>query len=364
MLRRDRGDRDRGFPDGPATPKAWASLTPQPTPPRYGVVKHPRSILAPNRGSSCLGSFALSFAALFLFASRAHAQVTVSQTSLTGYTVPTAITGGLMVDPTYDQQTGQGADDFVGDGTTGGNGGGPGPYYGFYKAHALIDFGQGAGAENALIFRFRFNLQAASWTGNVRLGVDGNNDGRVDLYFGVSSGAAQQPSIDFQNPTGTALDANTSPNTSALGNNYSTIAVNANDYAYFAAPDGSNYYTNKPAQGNPDQWLTFAVPFSTFAANLGARTGTVIDYDWTYLAFVAFTSTQGNAVNQDVYGIGAISTFGGTRYDQGGGFTTYESGSGRPIPEPATYLQFGALVAAGLLVRQLRRRTLGQRAAS
>ena len=314
-------------------------------------------------GRSSLCSFVFLSVAFLVFTSRANAQVTVSQTSLTGFTVPTAITGGLMVDPTYDQQTGQGADDFVGDGTTGGNGGGPGPYYGFFKAASMIDFGQGAGSERALVFRFRFNSQAASWTGNVRLGVDGNQDGRVDLYFGVSSGAGQNPSIDFQLPTGTALNANTSPNTSALGNNFSTIAVNANDYAYFAAPDGSNYYTNKPAQGNPDQWLTFAVPFSTFATNLGAQIGTTVDWDFTYLAFVAFTSTQGNAVNQDVYGIGAISTFGGIRYDQGGGFSTYESGSGRPIPEPATYLQFGALIAVGLLVRQRRRRTLAQRAA-
>ena len=316
---------------------------------------------ARDHGSSSVYSLALLGAALLVFTSRTNAQITVAQTTLTGYNVPTAITGGLMTDPTYDQQTGQGADDFVGDGTTGGNGGGPGPYYGFYKAHATIDFLGGAGAENALIFRFRFNATAASWTGNVRLGVDGNNDGRVDLYFGVSSGAGQNPSIDFQNPTGTALNANTSPNTSALGNNYSTIAVNANDFSYFAAPDGSNYYTNKPAAGNADQWLTFAVPFSTFATNLGARTGTTINYDTTYLAFVAFTSTQGNAVNQDVYGIGAISTFGGTRYDQGGGFTTYESGSGRPIPEPATYLQFAALLSAGVLAHRWRQRKLQPR---
>lgn len=45
------------------------------------------------------------------------AQVTVSQTTLTGFSVPNAITGAPMTDFTYDQQTGQGADDYVGDGT-------------------------------------------------------------------------------------------------------------------------------------------------------------------------------------------------------------------------------------------------------
>lgn len=265
-----------------------------------------------------------------------------------------------MTDPTYDQQTGQGADDFVGDGTSGGGTGGP--YYGFYKAATQINFGNGS--ENALVFRFRLNLTASSFTGNIRLGVDGNQDGKVDLYFGISTGQGQTPVIVFQNPTGTAADANTSPNTSSLGTSYGTIATTTTNYSYFTAPDGSQYYTNKVNQPNADQWLTFALPFSTFASTLATQIGYTVDWNLGYLAFVAFSSTQGNAVNQDVYGIGKLTdtnpstglAWGALAYNQGGGFTTYESGSGRPVPEPATYLQLGVLLLAGFGARWWRQR--------
>lgn len=290
-------------------------------------------------------------------------QVTVSQTTLTGFSVPNAIGGGAMTEYTYDQQTGQGADDYVGDGTGG--------YYGFYYAPTQIDFG--SGSVNAMVFRFRLNLVASSFTGNIRLGVDGNEDGKVDLYFGISTGAGQVPEIVFQNPTGTAPDANTSPNTSALGTSYGAIATNSTNFSYIQAPDGSQYYTNKPTQPNPDMWLTFALPFSTLASTLGAQTGTTIDWSNSYLAFVAFSSTQGNAVNQDVYGIPNLtSTVDGTKkgtpwgdvtYSNGGGFTEYFSASGakKPVPEPATVWQLTAFLVAGLMAgrRRLRRAVAG-----
>ncbi|MBI3886861.1 MAG: hypothetical protein HY302_14205 [Opitutae bacterium] len=257
-----------------------------------------------------------------------------------------SVLGTPMSDPIWDQQTGQGADDFVGDGTNG--------YYGFY-----YKFGQISGVDS-LVFRFRFNVLTTQqgspkFTGNPRIGVDSNGDGKIDLYFGVSTGSGQNVTIDFQNPTGTAIDANTSPNTSALGTNYGTITGSASNYDYGQVTDGSAFLSgSQQNQVTPDAFLTFAVPFSNFASALGANTGQTIDPNFTYLRFVAFTSTQGNAVNQDVYGITGIGT---TRYDQGGGFTDYYSSSGQLIPEPATYLQFGvlALAAAGASWWKLRR---------
>ncbi len=266
-----------------------------------------------------------------------------------------AFNGGVLSDATYDQQTGQGADDFVGDGTNG--------YYGFYLKGGKID------GVDSLIFRFRLNeltLQQGTpkFSGNIRIGVDGDGDGDVDLYFGISTGQGQTPVIVFQNPTGTATNANTSPSTSSLGTSYGTIATDASNYSYIQANDGSSYATNKPDQPNPDAFLTFAVSFSTFKTYLEAQlAGKTITLD-SYLRFVAFSSTQGNAVNQDVYGLGPLSnsTNAGTRFDQGGGFTNFYNGSGGVIPEASTALQAGAFMMVGLGIATRRRHWLTRRA--
>jgi hypothetical protein len=268
---------------------------------------------------------------------------TVSVTdSVASFSTLQAMGGGILSDPTYDQQTGQGADDFVGDGTNG--------YYGFY-----YNFGQ-IGGVDSMVFRVRLNQYttqqgAPRFTGNIRIGVDGDGDGNVDLYFGVSTGQGQNPQIVFQNPTGTAADANTSPSTSALGTAYGAIANTASNYNYSQVTDGSAYHTNKPSQPNTDAFLTFAIPFSTFKTYLQAQLapGTVITLD-SMLRFLAFSSTQGNAVNQDVYGLGPLSegTNDDIRYDSGGGFTNFYSATGQVIPEFSTAMQFGVLMLAGL----------------
>lgn len=251
-----------------------------------------------------------------------------------------AYTGGVLSDPTYDQQTGQGEDDFVGDGTNG--------YYGFYLKGGQIN------GQDSLVFRVRLNVLGTQqgtprFTGNIRFGVDGDGDGDVDLYFGVSTAQAQVPIIQFQDPTGTAPNANTSPSTSALGTAYGTISTNASNYSYTEVTDGSNYHTNKPDQPNTDAFLTFALPFSTFKAYLEARLpGKTITLD-SFLRFVAFSSTQGNAVNQDVYGLGSLADGNATvRYDEGGGFTNFYNGHGSVIPEMSTALQMAVFLMVGL----------------
>lgn len=243
--------------------------------------------------------------------------------------------GGMLSDPTYDQQTGQGADDFVGDGTNG--------YYGFYYKYGQI------GGTDSLVFRVRLNLLTTQqgvpkFNGNIRIGVDGDGDGNVDLYFGVATGAGQTPEITFQNPTGTAPDANTSPNTSALDNRYGTIAASASNYDYSEVTDGSSYYTNKVNQPNTDAFLTFALPFSSFKTYLESQLSGVTITTSSFLRFVAFSATNYNTVNQDLYGSNGIGT---VRYDQGGGFSNYYGVDGKVIPEASTFAQF-AMLALGV----------------
>ena len=251
--------------------------------------------------------------------------------------------GTTLSDVRWDQQTGQGADDFVGDGTNG--------YYGFY-----YKYGQVAGVDT-MVFRVRLNSVASSFTGNLRIGVDGNGDGAVDLFFGVSTGQGQTPEIVFQDPA--AGKTNVSASTSGLSKAYGTIATTTANYSYVQADDGSTFATgNGAGTANADMFLTFALPFSTFKSALEARlSGVTITID-SLLRFLAFTSTQGNSVNQDVYGVGSLSdtAVANLRFDQGGGFTNYYSSTGAVIPEASTVVQGAAFLLSGLGVVAWRRK--------
>lgn len=251
--------------------------------------------------------------------------------------------GTTLSDVRWDQQTGQGADDFVGDGTNG--------YYGFYYKYGQI------GGVDSMMFRVRLNAVASSFTGNLRIGVDGNGDGAIDLFFGVSTGQGQTPQIVFQDPS--AGKTNVSPSTSGLDKVYGTIATTTSNYSYLQADDGSAFATgNGTGTANADMFLTFALPFSTFKSALEARlSGVTITVD-SLLRFLAFTSTQGNAVNQDVYGLGTLSDTANAnlRFDQGGGFTNYYSSTGAVIPEASTVVQGAAFLLSGLGVVLWRRR--------
>ena len=251
--------------------------------------------------------------------------------------------GSTLSDVRWDQQTGQGADDFVGDGTNG--------YYGFYYKYGQI------GAVDSMVFRVRLNAVASAFTGNLRIGVDGNGDGAIDLFFGVSTGQGQTPEIVFQDPV--AGKTNVSASTSGLDKAYGTIATTTSNYSYVQANDGSTFATgNGAGTANADMFLTFSLPFSTFKSALEARlSGVTITID-SLVRFLAFTSTQGNAVNQDVYGLGALSDTANAnlRFDQGGGFTNYYSSSGAVIPEASTVVQGAMFLVSGLGVVLWRRR--------
>jgi hypothetical protein len=214
---------------------------------------------------------------------------------------------------------------------------------------------------DSLVFRFRFNVLdtqqgTPKFTGNVRLGVDGDGDGNVDLFFGISTGQGQTPQIVFQNPDAGKL--NVSPSTSGLGTSYGTIATTTSNFSIVQANDGSTYGTGNSNTANVDSFLTFSLPFSTFKTYLEAQLSGVTITLNSFVRFVAFTSTQGNAVNQDVYGLGPLSVTanGNIRFDQGGGFTNYYSASGKVIPEASTVAQVAAFLLSGLSVVLWRRK--------
>jgi len=240
-----------------------------------------------------------------LLSSLSIAQTTLSVADpSSSFTVFLGKNGNVLSDAPSDQQTGQFQSDFVGDAST----------PGFMYKSGLVD------GNEALMFRTRLNSFSNNTNNlNVRIGVDTNLDGAMNLFFGFAGGTSE---IRFFEGTG----LNVSPSTSqfsALPNtlNISTSALN---FQY-------EQTTNVFAGGTNDALLTFIVTFSQINAALNEMNAAPISTN-SFLRFSAVTSTQSNTVNQDVYGLGNIKDFGSVRYDS---FTEIYRGDGFIIPEPA-----------------------------
>jgi hypothetical protein len=206
----------------------------------------------------------------------------------------------LMTDILGDRQTGQTPDDFIG-------------------AGFFVDTGTINGIASIGFRTYMAGYTASGYSGNLRIGIDGNRDGVVDLFLGPKlSGNAGSQGIVFQDATGAG---NYSPSTTALGNPYGRIAFTA-------------------AQGvTVNSAISFTVSTQTLKDAFAALGITLTDQ--SYMSFLAFTSTQANAINQDLYGPAGISNT--TRFDgPSGGFSDYYALDGsfapRPIiPEPWVY---------------------------
>lgn len=298
--------------------------------------------------------------------------------SVSSTTTPTS-QGGYLLDPVSDQQTGQYDSDFV----SSVNSGVVNP--GFFVQFGTINYG-GTNVEHVA---FRAMMNEYKTTGNVvniRFGFDGNLDGKIDLYVGISQQSNQYGLImNYPNALSTPT-SNTSPSTTDWGNTiYPTTnrtglpALNANNNA-LALVDGSNFsqiqigdgvtdngltgqakavpadnrstyfpgwvtQSETSSQKNLDAMVTFAVPLQDINTALAANgAGFTLTKD-TYAVWVAVTSTQNQSVNQDAYGYNGLS--GGAdaiRFDT---IIKPMSGTGalQPVPEPAAY---GAAMGGGL----------------
>lgn len=245
-----------------------------------------------------------------LLASLLTAQVTVlSPTSSFNQVVTSS--GTPMTDFLNDQQTGQGSDDFS--------------VNGFYMNFVNV------GGVQTQVLRFQMNtFDPKGFRGNLRIGIDATGDGAIDLFYGVST-SGSSAGIYFQNP-GTGL--NVSPSTTTLGTNYGMIALTSTNYSYVQSDVVAD-----------DAMISFSVPFASINS---ALQGVGIQADSsTFMRFIAFTATQSNSINQDMYGTSGINS--AVRFDaEGGGFTEFQNFNGaRPVvPEPSTY---GAILMGILL---------------
>lgn len=268
-----------------------------------------------------------------------QAQTAVSVTDTTGWNAWAKADLSPMAEITTDQQTGQGADDFAADATT----------PGFYQKAGTI------GGVDHLLFRARFDKfdGADQWGngGNFGIGMDVNGDGALDLVLMMS-----ESSGNVNNRTRTlrwgdpGTGANTGPSTTTWTfptQTATTLTVNS---TYDVTQASSNL------NGTPDMFLSFAVSFQSLQAAVRAYTP-FTTFTMTYetrISYIAFTSTQDNSLNQDLFGTtGNVSST--LTWAQLGAITGPANAWG-VVPEPATYAQVGTFMLAGLGLWWRRRR--------
>jgi len=273
------------------------------------------------------------FGALLLTTPVASAQI--SPTSPTTSWVPVIYgpTNPTIPDPFSDQQTGSREGDIVGNSTT------PSFYTAFYNG------GTPALTDGMLGFRFRMAEQQnpPGYSGAAFVGIDGNGDGRLDVFVGANnSGSANQIGIWLAGP-----GLNNSPSTTTIQNtagfSYSEVGINYSWTPVNAVIDPTTVSYDLDNGGNPDYFLTFVIPFADLVSAFATAGISGINQN-SIFSYVAATATQQNSLNQDINGVnGGLNS--STPWGPLGGISLPITASGvTPVPEPSTwaFLALGA----------------------
>jgi hypothetical protein len=251
-----------------------------------------------------------------------------------------------------DQQTGQGDADIVGDAT----------HPAFYTM--FDDAGTASTTDGTLYFRVRIGSdfpRPGAFNNNLFVGIDGNQDGALDLFLGVHNQGSHSE-VAIWNP---GNGANTSPSTTSIvsppawsadqvASNYDFSPVDA-----ASDPDATDYDLDDDS--DTDYFLSFAIPFDQVVSHMESLAGLTID-ETSLFSYVLATSKQDNALNQDLNGveggIGSVLTWAelGVSSSPLSANPNYASAS---IPEPHALLM--GLLACGFLAvatpRSWRKRT-------
>lgn len=196
-------------------------------------------------------------------------------------------------DPSNDQQTGSSEGDIVGNAL-------------HPSAYTIFgDAGTPSTTDGTLGFRVRLgaDVNPSGFKTALFVGIDANNDGKLDLFLGVNnSGAAN--TVGIWNP-GAGL--NVSPNTTSIVAtplvSYVPTAGNYNWSQVNTTIDPSvGTATDIDGGGQTDYFLSFSVPLSDIIAQLAAVGITGFDENST-LSYVIATATQANSLNQDLNGV-------------------------------------------------------------
>lgn len=241
--------------------------------------------MAPARVAICL-------AALLCWASSASAAPIVINGPTTDWT---AISYPLLVPDVYnDEQTGDTEADVVGNSSR------PALYMQFDDGGTPGDLTDGN-----IAFRLRLGAQRnpPGFSRFAAVGMDADRDGALDIFIGVdNSGGGDR--IEIYNG---GAGGNTSPNTTTLvsastpitytqtGSNYDWSMINA------AIEPGESHF-DLDADGNTDYFLSWLVPFNDIVTLLSGGPHNISIDENSPVQYVVGTSTQDNALNQDLGG--------------------------------------------------------------
>ena len=245
--------------------------------------------------------FAVALAALLCCASSASGVPIVMDSPTTDWT---AITYPVLIpDFNDDQQTGAPEADIVG------NLDRPALYTQFDDNDT-----PGILTDGYIAFRLRVGGEdpPTGFTRFAAVGMDANRDGAIDIFIGVDNSGSSDRIEIYQAGTG----ANTSPNTTTIASVPPPDPIPpgwVNPYIF--TQDATNYSwdpvdaTIEPGEtdfdldsdGDTDYFLSWLVPFDAIVSLLNDTYGISIDED-SPVQYVVGTSTQDNALNQDLGG--------------------------------------------------------------
>jgi hypothetical protein len=309
----------------------------------------------------------------------------ILNSSQTGYVLDSGgkTTPGPMGE--NDSQTGQAVADMVGDATH------PTVYIGYGTLGSSsgsttrsVNGATGASysLNNATAIGFRLRLDSVGTTSSIKqdtwIGVDLDKDGTPDLMIGSDLKQGQFytviTSLSADVKTGTlANQVNTSPSNTVINYGSGNTGSSAATFLYTYTTTGADALTNyqqvsatnstvggvTTVNGDADAFLSFVVPYADFVSAVNTVMGTTyttttFDASATFRV-TAGTSQQDNNINQDAFGgIGSIYVYTPEMNASGSVGSTIN-----PVPEPASYLIFGALmtpVAAVIARRRWQKR--------